>query len=140
MIFGSPRNSDTHWRHVVSCQSERDSILSNGGLPKAEWEKYRKGVEQFRNKCAAHRDLDVRIGGPSGFDTLLKTVCIYDDWLRDTGQSNTEKPLKMLYDELIEFGPAKTKAAITSFTQCLPDGGQDDDPIHPDNTTTTTTT
>jgi hypothetical protein len=87
MVFGSDSNS-THWKRLVKpskknlAQSFRDGLFETTGLDKEHWHQYWKSMTEFRNKYAAHRELEKFSDPVPDFDTALTVAYHYDRWVR----------------------------------------------------------
>ncbi len=87
MVFGS-ENEPTHWTRLVK-QSEslarafRAELFETTGLDKEHWHQYWKSMTKFRNKYAAHRELEKFFDPVPNFDTALAVAYHYDRWVRN---------------------------------------------------------
>jgi hypothetical protein len=87
MVFGSDGSNPTHWKLLSADQSEalqrsfRDGLFQHTALDPQQWKKCWNGMTEFRNKYAVHRELDFRSLVPN-FDTALRVVYYYDQWIR----------------------------------------------------------
>lgn len=88
MIFGSDGCNTTHWKNLSSEQSDelkcsfRESLSKTIGIDWKRWQKYHKEMTDFRNKFAAHRELEYKKPIPK-FDIALSVVYYYDHWIRE---------------------------------------------------------
>ena len=87
MVFGSDGCNPTHWKKLSLPQSHelqegfRKGLIEHTGIKWAEWEEYWKRMTAFRDKYAAHRELDFSAPVPN-FDLALKVAYYFDDWIR----------------------------------------------------------
>lgn len=87
MVFGSDGCNPTHWKKLSLTQSHelqegfRKGLIEHTGIKWAEWEEYWKRMTAFRDKYAAHRELDFSAPVPN-FDLALKVAYYFDDWIR----------------------------------------------------------
>ena len=87
MVFGSDGCNPTHWKKLSLTQSHelqegfRKGLIEHTGIKWAEWEEYWKKMTAFRDKYAAHRELDFSAPVPN-FDLALKVAHYFDDWIR----------------------------------------------------------
>lgn len=84
MVFGSRSNS-THWTRLSVAAAELSQSFYNGlfqetGMDEERWQKYWKSMTVFRNKYAAHRELEPYTDPVPNFDTALAVA--YDKWVR----------------------------------------------------------
>ena len=87
MVFGSDKSNPTHWKRLSITKSEalypsfREGLYDATGLDGSRWQEYWKGMTDFRNKYAAHRELQFASPVPN-FDTALVVAYYYDTWVR----------------------------------------------------------
>lgn len=87
MVFGSDGCNPTHWKKLSLTQSHelqegfRKGLIEHTGIKWTEWEEYWKRMTAFRDKYAAHRELDFSAPVPN-FDLALKVAYYFDDWIR----------------------------------------------------------
>jgi hypothetical protein len=101
MVFGADGVNATHWTKLSKSEAEDLEKSFQGSLERAlevrwrDWKRYRKKVTEFRNKFAAHRDLDFANPVPQ-FDLALQTAFYYDEWIRQIISPDRfeEPPLK----------------------------------------------
>ena len=101
MVFGSDGFNPTHWKKLSLTQSKelqesfRNGLIGDTGISWAEWEEYWKKMTAFRDKYAAHRELDFNSPVPK-FDLALKVAHYFDDWIRHviSPDSFEEPPLR----------------------------------------------
>jgi len=107
MVFGADGVNATHWTKLSKSEAEGLERSFQGGLESAlktpwrDWKKYRKQVTEFRNKFAAHRDLEYDNPVPR-FDLALQTAFYYDEWIRQVIAPDTfeEPPLRKSAEQL----------------------------------------
>lgn len=70
MVFGSDTRNPTHWKKLL--QTQLDALqarfrngLNKEGIAETEWKKCWEEMTTFRNKYAAHRELDLNLPGSS---------------------------------------------------------------------------
>jgi hypothetical protein len=85
MVFGVDSNS-THWKQVLTAsptddQSFREDLLMTLGMSEDQWGRYWVDMKYFRDKFAAHRQLNFSRPVPD-FDVALKVTFYYDQWVR----------------------------------------------------------
>lgn len=87
-VFGADDASDIHWKKLSVLDSTslensfRDGVLRVTNLNWASWGTYWHEVTDFRNKYAAHVDLEFK-GNVPNFDIALNVAYFYDQWVRD---------------------------------------------------------
>lgn len=87
MVFGADGPNHVHWKRLSKQDSDalktsfRSGLLRRLDMDKSQWELYWKEMTDFRNKYAAHLDLNYNNPVPR-FDIALKVVYCYDDWVR----------------------------------------------------------
>lgn len=87
MVFGSDRSNPTHWKRLsiteskMLYQSFREGLFNATGLDRDRWQEYWESMTDFRNKYAAHRELEFANPVPN-FDTALAVAYHYDNWVR----------------------------------------------------------
>jgi hypothetical protein len=107
MVFGTDSNP-THWKRLSSNKYEqfRDGFLVNLGISSDQWLQDWTSMRDFRDKYAAHRELDFDSPVPN-FDTALKVAFYYDDWVRKLISPDTiEDPA------LVSFARSLEKSAV----------------------------
>ncbi|MCX7155247.1 MAG: hypothetical protein NTW45_02220 [Rhodocyclales bacterium] len=88
MVFGSDQSNPTHWKQLAIAESKtlhrsfREGLFRTTGLERDTWQQYWKGMINFRNKYAAHRELEYASPVPN-FDTALAVAYYYDNWVRE---------------------------------------------------------
>jgi hypothetical protein len=88
MVFGSDGSNPTHWKNLSNSRSEelqqsfRSGLSKHTGIPTEEWQKYRDTMKDFRDKYAAHRELNFGEPVPD-FTSALKIAYYYDHWIRE---------------------------------------------------------
>jgi len=100
MVFGSDGSNPIHWKNLSAAESGellddfRKNLPDETGLSLVQWRLYWDEMLEFRNKYAAHRELDYRKPVPS-FDTAMDIVFYYDRWIRKVISPDTfeEPPL-----------------------------------------------
>lgn len=98
MVFGSDGCNQTHWKNLSQSQSTelQDSFRSGlarfTGLDSNKWTACWKEMTDFRNKYAAHRELDYISPVPI-LDSALAVAYFYDEWIRQVISPDTfEEP------------------------------------------------
>lgn len=87
MVFGSHKSNPTHLKRLSITDSEAlyqnfiDGLFNATGLDRNRWQNYWKDMTDFRNKYAAHRELQFASPVPN-FDTALVVAYYYDNWVR----------------------------------------------------------
>lgn len=87
MVFGSDKTNPTHWKRLSIVDSEvlnvsfREGLFKATGLDRDTWQQYWEIMTEFRNRYAAHRELEFASPVPN-FDTALIVAYYYDDWVR----------------------------------------------------------
>ena len=87
-VFGADDGSDIHWKKLsVSDRKKledtfRIGVLGATKLDRAGWREYWGELTDFRNKYAAHLDLDYK-GKMPNFDIALQIGYFYDKWIRE---------------------------------------------------------
>ncbi|MBM4274706.1 MAG: hypothetical protein FJ134_09655 [Deltaproteobacteria bacterium] len=87
MVFGSDGCNPTHWKNLSKSNydelktSFRNGLPANTGLTLHEYHQYWEKMIEFRNKYAAHRELNFNKPIPN-FDVALKIAYYYDNWIR----------------------------------------------------------
>ena len=87
MVFGSDKSNPTHWKRLSNTESEtfkqsfREGLFKATGLDRDKWQQYWESMVDFRNRYAAHRELEFTSPVPN-FDTALAVAYYYDDWVR----------------------------------------------------------
>lgn len=85
ILFGSD-NADQqkiHWKNMFEVDQFRDGLLKATQMSLDEWRAYRRGVVDYRNELAAHRDLDPKTRFHPNFDTALLAADFYHECLRE---------------------------------------------------------
>ena len=88
MVFGSEGCNPTHWKHLSEDkvdplrESFRQSLFRQTNFTASTWEQYWSEMLDFRNKYAAHRELNYKTPIPY-FDHALEVAYAYDEWIRD---------------------------------------------------------
>jgi hypothetical protein len=88
MIFGAHGCNPVHWKKLSEGESKeleesfRQGLLAQTGMTEAKWKNYWDDMTDFRNKYAAHRELDYEEPVPE-FDSALKVAYYYDRWIRE---------------------------------------------------------
>ena len=106
MVFGSHSNP-THWKRLsrtktpIHDQLFRDGLVTALGISGVDWQKYWTSMKDFRDKFAAHRELEFGKPVPN-FDMALKVAFYYDQWVR-----------KLIFPDTIE------EPALESFASSL---------------------
>jgi len=101
MLFGSC-SAPTHWKRLVG-QSESltrsfcEELFQATDLDEERWRKYWESMTRFRNKWAAHRELEPFADPVPTFDTALAVAYHYDQWVRNliSPHSLDEPPLEL---------------------------------------------
>ena len=87
MVFGSDTSNPTHWKRLFIIESDaryqsfREGLFNATGLDRDTWQEYWERMTDFRNKYAAHRELEFANPVPN-FDTALAVAYYYDNWVR----------------------------------------------------------
>jgi len=86
-VFGADGCNATHWKKTATLDVEEAKTsfrlrLQSDGLKWPDWEKYHRSMLAFRNKYVAHTEIGFSDPVPN-FDTALKVVYTYDEWVRD---------------------------------------------------------
>lgn len=87
MVFGSDKYNPTHWKQLSITHSAalllsfREGLFRATGLNENKWRMYWTSMTNFRNKYAAHRELEFDSPVPN-FDTALAVAYYYDNWVR----------------------------------------------------------
>lgn len=87
MVFGSDKSNPTHWKQLAITESKalhrsfREGLFKATDLDRYTWKQYWKSMTDFRNKYAAHRELEFASPVPN-FDTALAVAYYYDNWVR----------------------------------------------------------
>jgi hypothetical protein len=87
MVFGSDSNP-THWKKLSVTHAERlsqsfyDGLVRKTHLDRAHWREYWRQMTRFRNKWAAHRELEEYKDPVPNFDVAL-AVAYHYEWVRD---------------------------------------------------------
>jgi len=88
MVFGSDKSNPTHWKRLFITESEalyqsfREGLFKATGLDRDTWQQYWESMTDFRNKYAAHRELEQFTSPVPNFDTALAVAYYYDNWVR----------------------------------------------------------
>lgn len=85
-VFGSDTRNPTHWKKLSQAQfDELQARFRNGlnkeGIAQKEWQNCWEEMTTFRNKYAAHQELDLDSPVPH-LDLALKIAFYYDKWIR----------------------------------------------------------
>ncbi|MGB9429828.1 MAG: hypothetical protein WCC11_08135 [Gammaproteobacteria bacterium] len=87
-VFGADDTSDIHWKKLSALDRTslentfRNGVLKATNLDWAAWQTYWQEFTDFRNKYAAHADLEFK-GKVPNFDIALNVAYFYDQWVRD---------------------------------------------------------
>lgn len=87
MVFGSDGSNEIKWKRLADNNSKEIEDSFRAGLPEyvgiswKQWELYWEQMTDFRNKFAAHRELQYDEKVPY-IETALKVAYYYDDWVR----------------------------------------------------------
>lgn len=87
MVFGSDKSEPTHWKQLSIINSKalyksfRDGLFEATNLNRHTWPNYWKSMVDFRNKYAAHRELEFKDPVPK-FEMALTVAYYYDTWVR----------------------------------------------------------
>lgn len=130
MIFGSHGCNPIHWKHLSEKESEelqasfRKGLSSQTGLTKEQWQQYWNDITDFRNRYAAHRELDFAKPVPD-FTTALEIAFYYDHWIREVISPDFfEEPM------LEETAQALRKSVAPLINQLLEHTKKYDDSSH----------
>jgi hypothetical protein len=84
VLFGShdARQQPMHWKNMFDKDSFRAALLKALGLSLEDWTAYRRGLVDYRNEIAAHRDLDPATRHFPNFDLALEAAEVYHGHLR----------------------------------------------------------
>ena len=88
MVFGADGCNDTHWKNLSDKDSQnlRDSfrkgLFETTELTPERLDEYWNQMTDFRNRYAAHRDLDFKEPVPD-LSNALKIAFFYDRWIRE---------------------------------------------------------
>jgi len=106
MVLGKD-NEPTHWKRLVrhseaEIKSFREGLFRTAGLDDQAWSNYWTSMTSFRDKFAAHRELEPYSDPVPDFDTALKVSYHYDNWLRNSIAIGIwdEPPLKQFTENL----------------------------------------
>lgn len=75
-VFGA-RDDDTHWTQALPKDQHDDArqgLLVAVKMSKQGWTNYRKSVVDYRNKMAAHHDLDINLEKYPHYDAALQAA------------------------------------------------------------------
>lgn len=87
-VFGSDGSSRIHWKHLSKVESNKLQTSFRKGLPQwiglgwPQWQAYWREMTGFRNQYAAHREQYEYKKKVPNFDTALKVIDYYDNWVR----------------------------------------------------------
>jgi len=87
MVFGKD-NEATHWKCLVKKSKDdvrafREGLFRETGLDEDGWRDYWTGITTFRDKYAAHRELEPFTDPVPDFDNTLLVAHYYDWWVRN---------------------------------------------------------
>lgn len=85
ILFGSDHadHQPIHWKNMFNVDRFRDGLVAALGVSLDEWRAYRKGVVDYRNELAAHRDLSPDTTHHPNLDAALAAADFYYERLRE---------------------------------------------------------
>jgi len=107
MVFGSQGCNHTHWKNLSKGDTEelqqsfRQGLFEQTDLTSEQWNQYWHDMKDFRDKYAAHRELNYDKPIPD-FTIALKVAYYYDRWIREVISPDTleEPPLEQSSEAL----------------------------------------
>ncbi|MGH7427698.1 MAG: hypothetical protein ACREJ4_04990 [Candidatus Methylomirabilaceae bacterium] len=123
MVFGSHERNQSHWKNLAAGDAEellksfRAGLYVALGVSESEWTSNWKEMVAFRDKFAAHRELNFGRPVPV-IDLALASAFYYDEWVRKVIHPDEldELPLRQLVEGLQTKITAEVVAALEATT------------------------